>query len=235
MIGNRYAVLTPDGFAKSHLPGWENSECVVLISPALGAQFSLLSITMNKDGQGKGNTGKTEYFAYVVEGSASVTLDAKRHRMEAGGFVYIPPTKDIHFQGANSKLLIFQKKYEALDGVEPPKVTHGSQREVRSHPYLGHESVKFQALIPEGPGFDMAVTIFTYQPASALPFVETPSSEHGVTMLQGQGLYRVGSDYHPVQAGDTIWAGAYRPQWFLPMGKAPAAFIRYSDVNRDPL
>ena len=100
--GNRYAVLTPGGFVKSHLPGWENADCVILISPALGATFSLLHITLNKDGQGRGNTGKTEYFAYVLDGAASVTLDAKRHRLEAGGFVYIPPENDIHFQGANS-------------------------------------------------------------------------------------------------------------------------------------
>ena len=109
VVKDRYALLTPSGFVPSFLPGWENATSVILISPAMGANFCQYLITLGKDGQGRGNTGKTEYFAYVVEGNASVMLDSKRHRMEAGGFAYIPPGKDLHFQGSNAKILIFQK------------------------------------------------------------------------------------------------------------------------------
>src|SRR5580692_8652826 len=117
----RYALLTPQGFVTSYLPGWENARCVVLISPGMGAQFTQFLITFEKDGHGRGNTGKTEFFVYVLEGSASVTLDAKRNRMEAGSFAYIPPNKDTHFQGSNAKLLLFQKKYQTLAGTDAPQ------------------------------------------------------------------------------------------------------------------
>ena len=77
--------------------------------------------------------------------------------------------------------------------------------------------------------------IRTYQPGATLPFVETHVMEHGLVMLSGQGVYRLDADYHPVQAGDVIWMAPYCPQWFVAMGKTPASYIYYKDVNRDPM
>jgi (S)-ureidoglycine aminohydrolase len=59
--------------------------------------------------------------------------------------------------------------------------------------------------------------------------------ERGACLLRGQGIYRLGADWHPVQAGDVIWTAPYCPQWFMAMGKAPASLICYQDVNRDPM
>lgn len=235
VVTSRYALLAPSGFVPSTLPGWENATSIVLISPAMGARFCQFLITLNRDGTGRGNTGRNEYFAYVVEGSASVTLDSKRHRLEAGGFAYIPPGKDIHFQGSDARLLLFQKRYEKLEGVEAAPVTTGHEREVKGQPFLGNEDARLQVLLPDNRAFDLAVNIFTYQPGATLPFVETHIMEHGLLMLSGQGVYRLDADYHPVQAGDVIWMAAYCPQWFVAMGRTPASYIYYKDVNRDPM
>src|ERR1700722_20352096 len=235
VVTHRYALLTPSGFVPSFLPGWENATCIVLISPAMGAGFCQFLITLGKDGHGRGNTGRTQYFAYVIEGHASVLLDNKRHRMETGSYVYIPPGQDIHFQGSNAKLLIFQKPYVPLAGFETPKTIVGHEREVKGQPFLGNDAAMLQLLIPDAPAFDMAVNIFTYQPGATLPFVETHVMEHGLVMLAGEGVYRLDGDYHPVQAGDVIWMAPYCPQWFVAMGKTPASYIYYKDVNRDPM
>ena len=235
VVKSRYALITPPSFVPGNLPGWENATCVVLISPALGARFCQFLITLDKDGQGRGNTGSAEYFAFVVEGSASVTLDAKRHRLDTGAFVYIPPGRDMHFQGSNARLLFFQKIYHPLAEVDPPKVIVGHQREIKGNPFLGNDDVRLQALLPDAPAFDMAVNIFTSQPGAALPSVETPLMEHGLLMLQGQGIHRLDADYHPVQAGDALWLAPFCPQWFVAMGKTPASYICYHDVNRDPM
>ena len=80
----------------------------------------------------------------------------------------------------------------------------------------------------------MAVNIFTYQPAATLPFVETHIMEHGLLMLKGQGIYRLAAEYYPVTAGDVIWMASYCPQWFVALGKTPASYIYYKDVNREP-
>jgi (S)-ureidoglycine aminohydrolase len=235
VVKDRYALLTPSGFVPSVLPGWENATCIVLISPAMGARFCQFLITFGKDGQGRGNTGKTEYFAYLLEGNASVTLDAKRNRMEPGSFVYIPPGKDIHFQGTDARLLIFQKTFVPLAETDTPKTIIGHQREAKAQPFLGNEDARLQVLLPDNAVFDMAVNIFTYQPGATLPFVETHVMEHGLVMLSGQGVYRLDADYHPVQSGDVIWMAPYCPQWFVAMGKTPASYIYYKDINRDPM
>jgi (S)-ureidoglycine aminohydrolase len=92
-----------------------------------------------------------------------------------------------------------------------------------------------QSLLPQDLSFDLAVNIFTYQPGTTLPLVEVHLMEHGLLMLEGQGVYRLGDSWYPVQAGDAIWMASYCPQWFVAMGKRPARYLYYKDVNRDPL
>jgi (S)-ureidoglycine aminohydrolase len=65
--------------------------------------------------------------------------------------------------------------------------------------------------------------------------VETHVMEHGLLMLQGGGIYRLGDFWYPVAAGDFIWMGPYCPQWFGALGKTPAKYLIYKDWNRHPL
>jgi len=59
--------------------------------------------------------------------------------------------------------------------------------------------------------------------------------ERVVMGVGGQGIYSLDADWHPVQAGDVIWMAPFCPQWFVAMGKTPASYIYYKDVNRDPM
>jgi (S)-ureidoglycine aminohydrolase len=237
VVKTRYALLTPSGFVPSYLPGWEKAVCNILISPAMGAGFSQLLITLEPDGQCLGNTGANQYFIYVLEGTPSIVLDERRHRLETGSFVYLPAGKDVQLKGggAVTRILIFQKEYRPLPGVGKPAAILGHEREVKGQPFLGNEDARLQVLLPDHPALDLAVNIFTYQPGATLPFVETHIMEHGLVMLRGQGIYRLDADWHPVQAGDVIWMAPYCPQWFVAMGKTPASYIYYKDVNRDPM
>ena len=237
VVKGRYALLTPGGFVPSYLPGWEKAVCNVLISPAMGARFCQLLITLEHDGQCLGNTGVNQYLIYILDGNASIMLDDRRHRLEAGSYVYLPVGKDVQIKGggAATRILIFQKEYQPLPGAAKPAALVGHEREVKGQPFLGNEDARLQVLLPDHPGFDMAVNIFTYQPGATLPFVETHIMEHGLVMLRGQGICRLDADWHPVQAGDVIWMAPYCPQWFVAMGKTPASYIYYKDVNRDPM
>ena len=122
-----------------------------------------------------------------------------------------------------------------MPGIAKPAALVGHARDVKGQPFLGNEDARLQVLLPDQPAFDMAVNIFTYQPGATLPFVETHIMEHGMLILSGQGIYRLDNDWYPVKAGDVIWLGAYCPQWFVAMGKTPASYIYYKDVNRDPM
>jgi (S)-ureidoglycine aminohydrolase len=236
VLKQRYALLTPGGFVHGFLPGWQKAVCNVLISPAMGARFSQILITLEQDGECQGNTGNNQYFIYLVEGAAGILIDERRHRLDPGSYVYLPLNKDVRIRnsGAGTKILIFQKRYHPLAGMTAPESMVGQARDVKGAPFMSNEAAQLQVLLPNEPAFDMAVNIFTYQPGATLPFVETHVMEHGLMMLSGQGIYRLDSDWHPVRAGDVIWIAPYCPQWFVAMGKEPASYIYYQDVNRDP-
>ena len=74
----------------------------------------------------------------------------------------------------------------------------------------------------------------TFQPGAALAAMEVHVMEHGLLMLEGGGIYRLGSHWYPVQAGDFIWMGPYCPQWFGAIGKQPAKYLIYKDWDRHP-
>jgi (S)-ureidoglycine aminohydrolase len=236
VVKPRYALLTPDGFVPSNLPGWKNVVVVVNISPAMGAAFSQWQITFGENGGGEGGTGALEFFIYVLEGKCGAKIGGQKYNLAAGGFVFIPPETDFYFGGdKGTRLLIFQKKNEPLAGTKKLGVIAGHEKEISGQPFLGNADARLQVLLPDKPEFDLAVNIFTYQPGATLPFVETHVMEHGLQMLRGQGIYRLDADWHPVQAGDVIWMAPYCPQWFVAMGKTPASYIYYKNVNRAPM
>ncbi len=65
--------------------------------------------------------------------------------------------------------------------------------------------------------------------------VESHVMEHGLLMLSGGGIYRLGEHWYPVKAGDFIWMAPYCPQWFGALGKTAARYLIYKDWNRHPL
>jgi (S)-ureidoglycine aminohydrolase len=235
-VKSNYALLTPDGFVPSRVPGWENATIIIHISPAMGARFSQWQVTFGKNGTGQGKTGALEYFVYVLEGGCAATIGGKKSSLRAGSYVFIPPGTNFHFAGAEgNRLMLFQKKFEPLAGTKAPKPVVGHENEISGQPFLGNRDARLQVLLPDDLAFDMAVNIFTYQPGATLPFVETHIMEHGLLMLKGQGIYQFDTDTYLVQAGDVIWMAPYCPQWFMAKGKEPASYIYYKDVNRAPM
>jgi len=75
----------------------------------------------------------------------------------------------------------------------------------------------------------------TYAPGAALSQVEIHYMEHGLLMLEGGGIYRLGDQWYPTKAGDFIWMAPFCPQWFGAIGKRPAKYLIYKDWNRHPL
>jgi (S)-ureidoglycine aminohydrolase len=236
-VKSRHALLTPDGFVPGNLPGWKNATVIVNISAAMGARFSQLQITLGPNSRGEGNSGPLEYLIYVLSGKCTGRIGERKSSLVPGSYVFIPPDTDFDFgkAGKGTHLLIFQKKYEPLAGTEKPGLIFGQAKNVPGRPFLGNKDARLQVLLPDEYAFDLAVNIFTYQPGATLPFVEAHVMEHGLLMLRGQGIYRLENDWYPVKAGDVIWMAPFCPQWFVAMGKTPASYIYYKDVNRAPV
>jgi (S)-ureidoglycine aminohydrolase len=238
VVKRNYALITPDGFVPSVLPGWKNVVAIVNISPVMnGPRFAQLQLTLDATSSGAGNTGSLEHFYYVLSGSCTAQLGGKKFNLTAGSYAFVPPKTGFTFSAAakGTRLLVFQKEYQPLAGQKTPGIITGHERDIQGQPFLGNDDARLQVLLPDQPAFDMAVNIFTYQPGATLPFVETHIMEHGLLMLKGQGVYRLDADHHPVTAGDVIWMASYCPQWFVAMGKTPASYIYYKDINRAPL
>jgi len=232
IIKRNYALIAPDSHVPSVFPGWTNCTPYVLISAALGAGLSQYLISLDTKSTGIGDTDDCEWFIYVVAGKAKINNAA----LSEGGFAFLPTrTKyEIHGAAKDSRLLVFRKTYVPLGGQKEPEFFTGKESDVKGVPFLGDERARLQTLIPDSPGADMAVNIFTYDPGATLPFVETHVMEHGMLFLTGGGVYRLDNDWHPVIAGDAIWIAPYCPQWFIASGPGPAKYIYYKDVNRLP-
>jgi (S)-ureidoglycine aminohydrolase len=238
VVKRNYALLTPDGFVPSTLPGWRNAVVIINIAPVMGGpRFTQIQFTLDETSSGAGNTGTLEHFYYVQTGGCTAQVNGRKHELTAGSYLFLPPKTKFVFSGATlaAKLLSFQKKFEPLAGERTPATICGHAGDIEGKPFLGHKDARLQVLLPDHPSFDLAVNIFTYDPGATLPFVETHIMEHGLLMLSGRGIYRLAADRHRVTAGDAIWMASYCPQWFIAQGKTPSSYIYYKDVNRAPL
>ncbi len=233
-IAARHALITPGNHVNSSVPGLTGAKVVVLINEAMGAKFAQLLVTFEKGGAAAQAASGMQTFAYVMDGGGQVAVGGKKAKVGPGGYFYVPAGSDWNFSApkAGTQLTLFQKKYAPLAGVAAPAAIIGDAAQVKGGPFLGDPAANLQVLLPDEPAFDLAVNVFAYQPGGHLPFVEVHVMEHGLVMLAGQGVYRLEDSWYPVQAGDAIWMAPYCAQWFVAMGKSPASYLYYKDVNR---
>ena len=236
-ISSRHALITAGNRVNSTVPGLTGATTVILINEAMGAKFAQLLVTFQAGGSAALPGSDVQTFGYLANGGATVKVGDEKKKLGAGGFFYAPAGQDWSLTApkAGTEVTLFQKKYVPLSGTAKPSAILGHASDVKGKPFLGDPAANLQVLLPDEPGFDMAVNIFAYQPGGHLPFVEVHAMEHGLLMLGGMGVYRLEDSWYPVQAGDVIWMGPFCPQWFVAMGKSPASYLYYKDVNRAAL
>lgn len=236
-IGARHALITATNHVNSVVPGITGATAIILVSPAMGAHVAQTLVTFQRGGAADIAANDVETFGYVMSGGGAVSLGAKKEKLATGGYFYAPAGEAWSFTAPKpgTQVTLFQKKFQPLAGAEKPGALFGNAGDVAGQPFLGDPDARLQVLLPDVPAFDMAANIFTYQPGAHLPFVETHIMEHGLIMLAGRGVYRLEDAWYPVEAGDAIWMAPYCAQWFVAMGKAPASYLYYKDVNRPPL
>ena len=220
---------TPDTFVRAPLPGMKNATGIVHMAPAGGAQFT--EYTAIFEAGGTLGVAAGQRFIYVVEGE----LRGGGTLITQGGYSYQPKgsADDVESTGA-ARAVVIEKPYLPLSGTRVPAALINHESKVEGKPLDGDDALEVRALLPPMPAFDMAVNIMTFQPGASLSMVEIHIMEHGLMMLEGGGIYRLGDAWYPVQAGDFIWMAPYCPQWFGALGKVPAKYLIYKDWNRHP-
>jgi (S)-ureidoglycine aminohydrolase len=229
-----HLLLTPDTFVRTVLPGMTAATAIVHISPALGAGFT--QYTAEFDRGGELPASKAQRFLYVTSGSLDVNVAGKDRHLTLRGFAFLPQGAAHRVSAAEkSSAQVIEKIYIADASSKAPDVIIGNEDSVASTPLNDDPDLQVRCLLPDNPSFDFAVNTMTYQPGAALSMVEMHVMEHGLIMLAGGGIYRLGDAWYPVTAGDFIWMGPWCPQWFGAIGKKPAKYLIYKDFNRHPL
>ena len=212
-----HMLLTPDTFVRAQLPGMSKCTAIVHAAPAVGARFTQYTAEFEIGGQMAAST--MQRFVYVIEGELNIG--------GPGSYAYGPAEVSAT---TPARAVVIEKDYLAhvYAGQPAPLVAH--DRDAVKRP-LG-DGIEVGVLMPEDPAFDFAVNTMTFAPGAGLPMVEIHVMEHGLMMLEGGGIYRLGEHWYPVTAGDFIWMAPYCPQWFGCIGKTPAKYLIYKDWNR---
>jgi (S)-ureidoglycine aminohydrolase len=235
MVTPHYAVMPPEGILESRLPYLRDTLVRFHTSPSMGARFAqaLLEVAQGGGTVRPVNDG-LEHFIYVVSGTLQVGAGAQSHSLDKGGFAYVPAGSPLQLLAPEAARAIWIKRpYEPAAGHAIPAARFGHRDGVERR--LKHTDGRaWQHLLPdEDLGFDMAINILSFAPGTHFPFVETHIMEHGLYMLQGQGLYLLGRDWHECWTGDFVWMGSYVPQQFYCTGWEEASYLLYKDINRD--
>jgi (S)-ureidoglycine aminohydrolase len=229
-----HLLQTPDTFVRAPLPGMHKATAVVHVSPAMGARFTEYTAELESGGAFASSSG-TQRFFYVIEGELMVQAGGEEHSLIPGDYCYLADSIPACLEArAASRVAVIEKPYQALDAAPPP-ILVGRESEVPGRPLMGDDALAVRVLVPEDFAFDFAVNTMTFEPGAALGMVEMHVMEHGLLMLEGGGVYRLGERWYPVSAGDFIWMAPYCPQWFGALGKSPAKYLIYKDWNRHPL
>jgi (S)-ureidoglycine aminohydrolase len=229
-----HALLTPDTFVRAPLPGMKNAVAIVHAAPAMGAAFTQYTAEFAPGGML--GPASSQRFVYVLDGEIVVETSRKKQRLRQNGYAYLPPGKRHQVAAVHcSRAAVIEKRYQPTAGVRPPPVLIGDERSVAGEPLQGDQALEVRTLLPADPAFDLAINSMTFQPGASLPMVEIHVMQHGLLMLEGGGIYRLGECWYPVIAGDFIWMAPYCPQWFAAVGKIPARYLIYKDWNRHPL
>jgi (S)-ureidoglycine aminohydrolase len=231
-----HLLQTPNTFIRTPLPGAAGVEFVVHAAPQLGARFT--QMTAEFAAGGTMGPAPAQRFIYLLEGELTLTAGGREHVLSPGGFAFLPNgTPHTARALIPSRAAVIEKPYEptADDNAETAQIVVGNEADIDPMALMGDEALRVCALMPDGPAYDFAVNTMTYDPGAALGMVEIHVMEHGLLMLEGGGIYRLGDAWYPVEAGDFIWMGPYCPQWFGALGKHPAKYLIYKDWRRHPL
>jgi (S)-ureidoglycine aminohydrolase len=229
-----HLLLTPDTFVRAPLPGMKKCMAIVHVGPAMGASFTQYTAEFEAGGE-LGDTS-AQRFVYVLEGAVKVDAQGQKGELGPRGYAFLPAGA-AHGLTATmpSRVAVIEKPYLPVASLKPPGMILASEDEVSSHSLGEDPDLQVKCLLPGDMSFDMAVNTMVYQPGAALSMVEMHVMEHGLLMLEGGGIYRLGDAWYPVRTGDFIWMGPWCPQWFGAIGKKPAKYLIYKDWNRHPL
>ncbi|KAH9720975.1 (S)-ureidoglycine aminohydrolase [Citrus sinensis] len=188
-----HALITPESHVLSPLPEWTNTLGAYLITPAMGSHFVMYLANMQENARSALPPHDVERFIFVVQGSAMLTnASGVSSKLMVDSYTYLPPNfaHSLRAEGS-ATLVVFERRYASLENHITEQIVGSTDKQ----PLL------------ETPG-----EIMDFQPGEFLNVKEVHYNQHGLLLLEGQGIYRLGDSWYPVQAGDVLWMAPFVPQ-----------------------
>lgn len=239
-----YAVIpkgTMRDIVTSLLPGWDGTRLWVLARPMSGFAETFSQYIMEVQPGGGSDQPEPDAEAqgvlFVVDGEVEVALDGQTHKLEPGGYAYLPPSSSWSLRNRSAKVARFhwiRKIWEPAPGLSAPDALFLNENDIQptAMPDTDGKWATTRFVDVTDLRHDMHVTIVTLEPGAVIPFLETHVMEHGLYVLEGKGAYRLNNDWVEVEAGDFMWLRAFCPQACYAGGPGPFRYLLYKDVNR---
>lgn len=238
-------VVIPKGVMRdivtSNLPFWDKTRVWVLSRPLSGfaetfSQYVMEVLPGGGSDRPEPDAG-AEGVLFVMEGEVTVTLAGASHRLQAGGYAFLPPASGWSLRNSGVQTARFhwvRKRYEKVDGIDVPEAFFRNEQDVvpLSMPGTAGRWATTRFVDPDDVRHDMHVNIVTFEPGAVIPFAETHVMEHGLYVLEGKAVYRLNQDWVEVEAGDFMWLRAFCPQACYAGGPGRFRYLLYKDVNR---
>jgi (S)-ureidoglycine aminohydrolase len=238
-------VVIPKGVMRdivtSNLPFWDKTRVWVLSRPLSGfaetfSQYIMEVLPGGGSDRPEPDAG-AEGVLFVMEGEVTVTLAGASHRLQAGGYAFLPPASGWTLRAGGSQPARFhwvRKRYEKVDGIDVPEAIFRNEQDIvpLSMPGTAGRWATTRFVDPDDLRHDMHVNIVTFEPGGVIPFAETHVMEHGLYVLEGKAVYRLNQDWVEVEAGDFMWLRAFCPQACYAGGPGRFRYLLYKDVNR---
>ena len=252
-----HALITPESRVYTGMFGWKDTNAAWFVTPAMAGspQFSMYQALMRPGGSSGMPEPGTWRFVFVMDGKISVQDDLEltdgggaasgRYNDLTHGHYAFFPADHLHkiTSSEGASVLIYEKKYvpptggvaDAL-GPNPPAPTFlvGYTDDLPNIETPG-EVFGLKKLLPQTLEWDVNFHVMDFNPGEHLYVKEIHYNQHGLMLLEGKGVYRLGDDWYSVQAGDVIWMAPYVTQWYAALGYKRSRYIILKDTNRDPI
>lgn len=230
-----HALITPESHVYSPLPDWINTSGAYLISPEIGSHFVMYLANLKENSRSGQPFHDVERFIFVLQGSVTVSsASGVSHVLKVDSYAYFPPNFEHSIESDTLAIIVvFERRYAPLPTHVPEPIVNSTDKQ----PLLETpgEIFELRKLLPTSLAYDFNIHIMDFQPGEFLNVKEVHYNQHGLLLLEGKGIYRLGDSWYPVQAGDIIWMAPFVPQWYAALGKTPTRYLLYKDVNRSPL
>ena len=175
-----YAVI-PKGVMRdivtSALPHWKATRAWVLARPMSGfaETFSqyILEVSPGGGSDAPEEDPTAEAVLFVTAGQVEVTLNGETHRMEPGGYAYLPPGSDWTLANTGAEVAVFhwiRKRYQMVKGIGVPEAFFTSDHAVTpiAMPDTNGAWATTRFVDPEDLRHDMHVNIVTFEPGGSI-------------------------------------------------------------------